>query len=56
MIVKAYHRTYGMNVTISNCSNNYGPKQHPEKLIPKIISNCLEEKNIPILSKPICDM
>lgn len=30
MIVKAYHRTYGMNVTISNCSNNYGPKQHPE--------------------------
>ena len=48
MIVKAYHRTYGMNVTISNCSNNYGPKQHPEKLIPKIISNCLEEKNIPI--------
>lgn len=48
MIVKAYHRTYGMNVTISNCSNNYGPKQHPEKLIPKIISNALSEKNIPI--------
>ena len=48
MIVKSYHRTFGMNVTVSNCSNNYGPKQHPEKLIPKIISNCLEEKNIPI--------
>ena len=37
-----------MNVTTSNCSNNYGPKQHPEKLIPKIISNCLAEKSIPI--------
>lgn len=48
MLVKAYHRTYGMNVTISNCSNNYGPKQHPEKLIPKIISNALSGKNIPI--------
>lgn len=48
LLVRAYHRTYGMNVTISNCSNNYGPKQHPEKLIPKIISNALGEKNIPI--------
>ena len=48
LLVRAYHRTYGMNVTISNCSNNYGPKQHPEKLIPKIISNALSEKNIPI--------
>lgn len=48
MLVRAYHRTYGMNVTVSNCSNNYGPKQHPEKLIPKIISNALSEKNIPI--------
>lgn len=48
MIVRAYNRTYGMNVTVSNCSNNYGPKQHPEKLIPKIISNALNEKNIPI--------
>lgn len=48
MIVRAYHRTYGMNVTVSNCSNNYGPKQHPEKLIPKIISNALSGKNIPI--------
>ena len=48
MIVRAYHRTYGMNVTVSNCSNNYGPKQHPEKLIPKIISNALSGKDIPI--------
>lgn len=48
MIVRAYHRTYGMNVTVSNCSNNYGPKQHPEKLIPKIISNALNGKDIPI--------
>ncbi len=48
MLVRAYHHTYGMNVTISNCSNNYGPKQHPEKLIPKIISNCMTGKNIPI--------
>lgn len=48
MIVRAYHRTYGMDVTVSNCSNNYGPKQHPEKLIPKIISNALSGKDIPI--------
>lgn len=48
MIVRAYYHTYGMSVTTSNCSNNYGPKQHPEKLIPKIIENCLSEKAIPI--------
>ncbi len=48
MLVRAYFHTYGMNVTVSNCSNNYGPKQHPEKLIPKIISNALEGKPIPI--------
>ena len=47
-LVRAYFHTFGMNVTTSNCSNNYGPKQHPEKLIPKIISNCLAEKAIPI--------
>ena len=47
-LVRAYFHTFGMNVTTSNCSNNYGPKQHPEKLIPKIISNCLAEKPIPI--------
>ncbi len=48
MLVRAYHRTYGMNVTVSNCSNNYGPKQHPEKLIPKIIANALAGREIPI--------
>ena len=48
LLARVYHRTFGLNVTISNCSNNYGPKQHPEKLIPKIISNALSGKNIPI--------
>ena len=47
-LVRAYFHTFGLNVTTSNCSNNYGPKQHPEKLIPKIIFNCLNEKPIPI--------
>lgn len=47
-LVRAYYHTYGMNVTTSNCSNNYGPKQHTEKLIPKIIYNCINEKDIPI--------
>lgn len=48
MIVRAYNRTYGLNTTISHCSNNYGPKQHKEKLIPKVISCCLQEKPIPL--------
>jgi len=48
MLVRAYHHTYGMNVTTSNCSNNYGPKQHGEKLIPTIIRKCLNGENIPI--------
>lgn len=47
-IVRAYHHTYGMNVTTSNCSNNYGPKQHSEKLIPTIIRKCLTEEAIPV--------
>lgn len=47
-LVRAYFHTFGLNVTTSNCSNNYGSKQHPEKLIPKIISNCLSEKAVPI--------
>ena len=50
-LVRAYHHTFGMNVTTSNCSNNYGPKQHNEKLIPKIVSNCLNEKPLPIYGK-----
>ena len=47
-LVRAYHHTYGMNVTTSNCSNNYGPKQHNEKLIPHIISNALNLQPLPI--------
>ncbi len=47
-MVRAYYHTYGLNVTTSNCSNNYGPKQHREKLIPKTIENCLNEQPIPI--------
>lgn len=47
-IVRAYHHTYGMDVTTSNCSNNYGPKQHSEKLIPTIIRKCLAEEAIPV--------
>ncbi|WP_278541347.1 dTDP-glucose 4,6-dehydratase [Oxalobacter formigenes] len=47
-IVRAYHHTYGMDITTSNCSNNYGPKQHSEKLIPTIIRKCLGEEPIPV--------
>ena len=48
LIVKAYHETYQMPVTISRCSNNYGPYQFPEKLIPLIIKNVLEGKAVPV--------
>lgn len=48
MIVRAYHETYGMPVNITRCSNNYGPYQFPEKLIPLMINNCLEEKDLPV--------
>lgn len=47
-LVRAYHHTYGLPVVISNCSNNYGPYQFPEKLIPLMILNALEGKNLPI--------
>ncbi len=47
-IVRSYHHTYGMNVVTTNCSNNYGPKQHNEKLIPTIIRKALKEEAIPI--------
>ncbi len=50
-LVRAYHHTYGMDVTTSNCSNNYGPKQHDEKLIPTIIRKCLAGEAIPIYGK-----
>ncbi len=48
MIVRSYFHTYGMNVVTTNCSNNYGPKQHSEKLIPTIIRKALSEQPIPI--------
>ena len=48
MIIRAYHHTYGMNTIITNCSNNYGPKQHDEKLIPTIIRKALGNQKIPI--------
>jgi len=48
MIVRSYFHTYGMDVVTTNCSNNYGPKQHNEKLIPTIIRKALSEENIPI--------
>jgi dTDP-glucose 4,6-dehydratase len=48
MIIRAYNETYGMNTVITNCSNNYGPKQHDEKLIPTIIRKALSNENIPI--------
>ena len=48
LLVMAYHRTYGLPVTISRCSNNYGPYQFPEKLIPLIINNALQGKKLPV--------
>ena len=47
-IVRSYHHTYGLNTTVSNCSNNYGPYQFPEKLIPLVIANCLDGNPLPI--------
>lgn len=48
MIVRAYHETFGMPINITRCSNNYGPYQFPEKLIPLMINNCLKGKDLPI--------
>ena len=48
MIVRAYNETFGMPVNITRCSNNYGPYQFPEKLIPLMINNCLNEKDLPV--------
>ena len=52
-LVYSYVRTFNINAIITNCSNNYGPKQHPEKLIPKIIYNILNNKSLPIYGKGI---
>ena len=48
MMVRAYHHTYGLHTLITRCSNNYGPYQFPEKLIPLMISNAIEGKTLPI--------
>ena len=50
-LVSSYVRTYKISAIITNCSNNYGPKQHPEKLIPKLIYNILTNKSLPIYGK-----
>src|SRR6185369_10995235 len=48
MLVRAYHHTYGLNTVITNCSNNYGPYQFPEKLIPVVIQSVLARRAIPV--------
>ena len=52
-LVSSYVRTYNLSAIVTNCSNNYGPKQHPEKLIPKLIYNLLNGKPLPIYGKGI---
>ena len=47
-LVRAYYETYGLDITISNCSNNYGPYQDPEKLLPRFITNLLTDDKVPI--------
>ncbi len=53
LLVLAYHRTYGLPVSISRCSNNYGPYHFPEKLIPLMIANCLFDKPLPVYGEGI---
>ena len=48
LLVRAYHETFGLNVNITRCSNNYGPRQFPEKLIPLMIQNAMEDKPLPV--------
>ncbi len=48
LIVRAYHETFGMPINITRCSNNYGPYQFPEKLIPLMINNCLNNRDLPV--------
>ncbi|WP_114008014.1 dTDP-glucose 4,6-dehydratase [Cohaesibacter intestini] len=50
-LVRAWHETYGLPVVLSNCSNNYGPFHFPEKLIPLVILNALDEKELPVYGK-----
>ncbi len=51
LLVQAYHRTFGLPITISRCSNNYGPYHFPEKLIPLMIANALNDKPLPVYGK-----
>ena len=51
LLVQAYHRTFDVPITISRCSNNYGPYHYPEKLIPLMIKNALEDKSLPVYGK-----
>ncbi len=53
LLCHAYHRTFGVSVTVSRCSNNYGPYQFPEKLIPLMIANALADKPLPVYGKGI---
>ena len=50
-LVRAYYHTHGLPITISNCSNNYGPYQFPEKLIPLFVTNIMEGKKVPVYGK-----
>ena len=50
-LVSSYLRTYNLPAIVTNCSNNYGPRQHPEKLIPKLIYNIMNNKPLPIYGK-----
>lgn len=50
-LVRAYYQTYGLPITITNCSNNFGPYQDPEKLIPRFITNLLENKKVPLMGQ-----
>ncbi len=51
LLVMAYHRTFGLNMSITRCSNNYGPYQFPEKLIPLMINNARHDKSLPVYGK-----
>jgi dTDP-glucose 4,6-dehydratase len=53
-LVQAFHHTYGLPVTISNCSNNYGPYQFPEKIIPLFVRRALQDKPLPIYGDGKC--
>ncbi|MBQ9358734.1 MAG: dTDP-glucose 4,6-dehydratase [Abditibacteriota bacterium] len=53
LLAMAYHRTYGLPVTVSRCSNNYGPYQFPEKLIPLMINNALQDKPLPVYGRGV---